>query len=120
MKIFISHSTTFDYQEELYKPLRESELNTKHELIFPHESDTEISTKDSIRDCDLFVAEVTYPSTGSGIEIGWANGNYVTIACFYKKGEEISKSLKFVTDTIFEYESIETMIAKIIELADAL
>lgn len=120
MKIFVSHSTKFDFKNELYKPLRESELNSKHEIILPHESDTEVSTKDMIRDCDLFIAEVSYPSTGQGIELGWANGAYVTSVCFYKAGSEVSSSLKYVTDNIFEYDSMDTMIAKIKEMANAL
>lgn len=120
MRIYISHSTTFDYKNELYKPLRESALNSKHEIILPHENDNEVSTKDVIRDSDLFVAEVSYPSTGSGIELGWANSAYVTIACFYKTGSEISSSIKYVTDNVFPYDSIESVIAKVAELAEAL
>jgi hypothetical protein len=120
MKIYISHSTKFDFKNELYKPLRDSKLNTKHEIIFPHENETEVSTKDIIRDCDLFVAEVSNPLFEQGLELGWANGAYVTIACFYKPGSQASSSLKYVTDNIFEYDSMENMIKKITEIADAL
>ena len=121
MKIFISHSTKFNFQDELYKPLKESELAKKHEFIFPHdEVNKDVLTKDIIRDCDLVVAEVSYPSMGEGIELGWANGSYVTIVCFYKPSSEVSDSLKYVTDNIFEYSTSDVMIAKIAEVADAL
>jgi hypothetical protein len=120
MKIFISHSTRFNFQDELYKPLKESEFAKKHELIFPHDEGGETNTKDVIRDCDLVVAEVSIPSLGQGIELGWANGSYVTIICFYKSGSKVSDSLKYITDTIFEYSSMDVMIAKIVETADAL
>jgi hypothetical protein len=121
MKIYISHSRKFDFQNELYKPLLESELSKKHEIIFPHdEAHKDVSTKDIIRECDLVVAEVSFPSIGEGIELGWANGSYVTTICFYKPDSEVSSSLKYVTDNIFEYDSTETMIAKVAEIADAL
>jgi hypothetical protein len=130
MKIFVSHSPKGNYQEELYKPLRESELSKKHELIFPHaaaseprqgrESEIEVPTKDTIRDCDLVVAEVSNPLFDQGLELGWANGAYVTILCFYKSGSEVSSSVKSVTDSIFEYDSMDIMIKKIAETAEAL
>lgn len=120
MKIFISHSRKYNFEEELYKPLRNSELNKKHEIILPHENGQQIDTKDIIRDCDLVVAEVSFPGTGQGIELGWANGSYVSIICFYKPGSEISKSLKYVTDTIVEYDFFETMSKKITEVVDTL
>ena len=120
MKIFISHSTTFDYNNELYKPLAESELNKKHEIILPYEEGKEINTKDVIRDCDLVVAEVSSPSFGQGIELGWANGAYVSIICLYKLGTQPSDSLKYITDNIFSYDSKENMLAKITEVVDTL
>jgi hypothetical protein len=120
MKIFISHATSSNYQEELYAPLRNSELNTKHEIILPHENGQDISTKDIIRDCDLVVGEVSTPSFGQGIELGWANASYVTILCFYKTGATVSDSLKYVTESMYAYDSIEELIKKITETADAL
>lgn len=120
MKIFISHSTKYDFEKELYTPLRNSALNKKHEIILPHENGQHIETKDIIRDCDLVVAEVSFPGTGQGIELGWANATYVSIICFYKPGSKISDSLQYVTDTIVEYDSVETMIKKITEVVDAL
>jgi hypothetical protein len=120
MKIFVSHSIKFNYQDELYKPLRESEFSKKHELIFPHEVGKEVSAKDVIRDCDFVVAEVSNPLFDQGLELGWANGAYVSIVCFYKPGTEVSESLKSVTDSIFEYDSMDTVIAKITEFAEAL
>jgi len=120
MKIFVSHSTKYNFEDELYKPLRASELNKKHEIILPHENGQQINTKDIIRDCDLVVAEVSSSGTGQGIELGWANATYVSIICFYKPESKISESLKYVTDTIVEYDSSETMIKKITEVVDAL
>ena len=75
MKIYISHSTGFDYQKELYEPIKNSELYNSHEIIFPHDKSSEVSnSKEVIKGCDMVIAEVSYPSTGMGIELGWADG----------------------------------------------
>jgi hypothetical protein len=95
-------------------------LNTKHEIILPHENGQDVSTKDIIRDCDLVVAEVSTPGFGQGIELGWANDAYVSIICFYKQGSEISNSLQYISDSIFPYDSMDAMIKKIAEVADTL
>ncbi len=120
MKIFISHATQWNYQDELYTPLRNSDLAKKHEIILPHENGQQIETKDIIRDCDLVVAEVSSPSFGQGVELGWADASYVTIICFYKSGTEPSPYLASLSENISSYDSIETMIKKIAESADAL
>jgi hypothetical protein len=74
MKIYVSHSTSFDFKEELYKPIRSSDLNSIHEIILPHEdSNEQFKTLDLFKSggCKLIIAEVSYPSTGQGIELGW-------------------------------------------------
>lgn len=111
MKIYVTHSTAFDFKEELYKPLRESELNTLHEIILPHEKNDEpFSSKEFIPTCDLIFAEVSYPSTGQGIELGWADKEGRKIICFHKSGTKYSSSLKTICDTFFEYDSTESLI----------
>lgn len=105
MKIYIAHSQSFDYKKELYKTLEESILSNDHELIFPHkESDTLFNSKSFFQtNCDLIVAEVSYPSIGLGIESGWADLYKIQIICIYKKGKVFSNSLRAVSDTFIEY-----------------
>ncbi len=93
MKIFVSHSSNYDFEKELYAPLRESDLNNKQEIILPHEDGQDIITKDIIKDCSLVVAEVSCPSTGQGIELGWADMFNVPIVCMHKEGIEPSSSV---------------------------
>lgn len=33
MKIFVAHSSNFDFKNELYLPLRNSDLNNKHKIF---------------------------------------------------------------------------------------
>lgn len=76
MTIFISHSTGFDFKKELYQPIRKSPLNNRHTFILPHEtSNMPYETKQffASRNCDMIIAECSEPSTGQGIELGWAN-----------------------------------------------
>jgi hypothetical protein len=114
MKIYVTHSSNFDYQRELYEPLRNSQLNREHEITLPHQSTTEqFNSKKYMKECDLIIAEVSYPSTGQGIELGWADIYNVPIVCLYKKGTRPPGSLKVISHTFIEYENSEDMIKKI-------
>ncbi|MDD4333027.1 MAG: hypothetical protein PHT51_02840 [Patescibacteria group bacterium] len=113
MKIYIGHSKEFDYKNDLYSPIRNSELNSKHEIIFPHETDELIISRDIIKTVDLMIAEVSYPATGMGIELGWADSFGRPIICIYKKGSKISKSLKAVCDNFIEYSDEKDLVEKL-------
>lgn len=113
MNIYISHAGSYDYENELYKPIKKSELYSQHRFFLPHEPENaDIAAKDEL-DTDLFVAEVSYPSTGQGIELGLASTKGIQIVCFYRAGAKPSSSLRFVTDDIIEYNSIDDFLAKL-------
>ena len=63
--------------------------------------------------CDLVIVEVSLPSIGMGIELGWANMKKIPIICFYKKGSQVSGSIKAVTDKIIEYSDVNDFISKL-------
>lgn len=109
MQIFVSHSTAFNYEAELYRPIRRSELEKQHYITFPHEHGSNFNTQKAIEESDLIIAEVSYPSTGQGIELGWAYRYKVPIICIYKKGQKYSHSLKFISNHFVEYENSQTM-----------
>ncbi len=113
MKIYVAHATQSHFREELYKPLRESSLNTDQEIYLPQEYGRETITKEFIKSCNLIIAECSFPSTGEGIELGWADIYNVPILCIYKKGIEPSKALYYVSDNLVAYENKEDMITKI-------
>lgn len=114
MKIYVTHSSSFDYQNELYEPLCKSELNNLYEITLPHEQTAEpFNSKEYMKKCNLILAEVSYPSTGQGIELGWANLYQIFIVCLYKKGIKPSGSLKIVSNNFIEYENSEEMIQKL-------
>jgi len=113
MKIYFGHSKSFDFKKELYEPIKNSELNKQHEIIFPHETDEFINSKNIVKGCDLVIAEVSYPATGLGIELGWAEMLKTSILCVFRKGCKISGSLKVVTDNFIEYIDSKDLIKKI-------
>ena len=113
MKLLISHSTRYDFQKELYDPLNASLISKENEIILPHEDDVNISTKEIIEKCDLVVAEVSYPSTGQGIELGWANTLEVPIVCIHKEGSRPSLSLGRVANDFLSYADAKDMILKL-------
>lgn len=110
MKLYLSHASNFDYQEELYEPLKRSAVG--RQVVFPHD-DFIVNTRETIRASDVVIAEVSYPSTGQGIELGWANAADVPIVCLFKVGHEYSSSLPFVSDTFIGYSSPEDMVSKL-------
>lgn len=87
-RVYITHSTAFDFKTALYKSLKSSIINTKHQLIFPHETDiAPQNSKEIIKNADIILAEVSYHSTGQGIELGWAETFRKPIICFYQTGK---------------------------------
>ncbi len=111
MKIYVTHSSNYDYQNELYLSLRKSKLNKLHEITLPHEHALDqFNSKEYLKDCSLILAEVSYPSTGQGIELGWANLYDVPIVCLSKKGVKPSGSLKVISNTFIEYENSQDMV----------
>ena len=96
MKIYIGHSNDFDFKEELYNPIINSKLNDKIDFIFPHLTSKTFNSIDIIEKADLFIAEVSRPSLGLGIEIGRAEMNNKKILCIYNENFKEPTSLKHV------------------------
>ncbi len=112
MKIYIAHSKGFDYQNELYAPVRNDEALKQYEVILPHEfSNTSSNTRDFYRNLDLLIAECSYPATGLGIELGWAFDDNTPIYCIHKRGTKVSGSIYAVTENVFEYNDIDDMLS---------
>lgn len=114
MKIYISHSSQYDYISKIYNPIKNSDLLQTNTFFLPHEDKNKIvNTKDIISNYDLVIAEVSFPATGQGIELGWADYAKTPILCIYEKGTKISSSLRFITNHFIEYEDINDMINQI-------
>jgi hypothetical protein len=114
MIIYVAHASAFDYQNELYTPLRESQLNTEHTIVLPHEHSTaQFNSKEFLKKCDLVLAEVSYPSKGREIELGWASEYGVPIIYLFKKGTKGQDSPKDISNTSIEYDNVEEMITKL-------
>jgi hypothetical protein len=114
MNIYISHSSNYDYENDIYKPIKESDLAGVHHFFLPHEPENiDIDAKDQLKQTDVLVAEVSLPATGQGIELGQANAAGVPILCFFKTGSKPSRSLRFVTDKVIEYTDQQDLLAKL-------
>jgi len=117
MRIYVTHSKDFDFRKELYLPLRNSSLNSLHEIVLPHEKSDELfNSKDFIPTCDVVIAEVSLRSTGQGIELGWANAANIPVICMHKQGIKPAGSLKVVSNIFLEYKDAKEMIKKIEEV----
>lgn len=114
MKIYISHSTNFNFKEDLYQLIRKEDFHKN--FIFPHEkSNKKYPAKKlfSSKKCNLILAEISFPSTGQGIELGWANMYKIPIICFYKKGYNYSRSLKEISKKIIQYNDSKDLLKKL-------
>lgn len=118
MKIYISHSRNFTFKTDLYQPLQDSKLSLKHAFFFPHEDERSMNTQKEIQDSDLVVAEVSYPSTGQGIELGWASAAQVPIVCVSKEGSKVSGSLQYITKDFITYTDAEDLVLKLTQFLD--
>lgn len=110
MKIYIAHSRDFDYENELYLPLKNSNIFKGHELILPHDGNNYKHDRDYYKDIDLVIAEVSYPSIGLGIELGFLYDDNKRIYCIHKSNMKISSSINAVTENIYEYKNKEDML----------
>ena len=116
MVIYISHSTKFDYKKELYFPIRSGFKDSSHLFILPHEEGEGLYNSKELffsKKCDLVIAEVSYPSTGQGIELGWADSYDISVACIHKKTSEPSNSLTTVSKKFLSYVDKEDMLGDI-------
>ena len=113
-KIYISHPTSFDFRVELYKPLKKLK---EFELILPHEkSGGPKPSRNIIKTCSALVAEVSNPSHGVGIEIGWADSFDIPIILIFKKNSKLSSSLKIISRKFIEYEKVEDILPKLAKM----
>ena len=94
MKIYVGHSTKYDYKNEIYKPLLDSILSKKVEFILPHNTDKTFNSKEVIENSNLFIAEISEPSLGLGIEIGRAEMKGKKILCMCNDKDKVPSSLK--------------------------
>ncbi len=113
MKLYLSHASNFDYQTELYAPLKAG-LPADFEVYYPHDPENNGKySKDILESCDVVLAEVSRASTGQGIELGWANAANVRILAFYNQGSTPSGAVKHIASDVFEYSSVEDLIQQI-------
>ncbi len=122
MEIYVGHSADFDCRGKLYRPIRESHLNNEHNIILPHESSQKpFDSKEYFKNkCGLFVADVSLPSTGLGIELAWADDYGVHVFCVYEKGANVGGSVRSVCQDFLEYSDSAELISGIEEVIDEL
>lgn len=116
MVIYFSHSRNFNYRQDLYLPIQQSDIQKRYDLIFPHEkSEAPYPVKNLIQSnkIDLVIAEVSYPATGQGIELGWANMCQIPVIAFYKPNSTLSQSLKNICLKLLQYENSQYLIIKL-------
>lgn len=109
-RIYIGHSRSFDYENELYKVVKELEEYKDYEFILPHDmGNNDYFGRDFYKSLDLFIGEVSYGATGLGIELGWVYDDGIPIYYIYKDGVRISNSIKGLSDKFYVYSDLESL-----------
>ncbi|HLD38953.1 MAG TPA: hypothetical protein VJB05_01415 [archaeon] len=106
IKIYISHASGFE--KELYDVFRDVK---GFDFILPHESRIR-NSKPAIKSCDAMIADVSKPSHGVGIEIGWAENFGIPIILIAKRGSKISSSLMLISKPI-TYNKVTDILPKL-------
>lgn len=107
---FVSHpSGGMQHTPTFFNAINDfAKQHTNISFKFPGETKEDIQrTKDDIASAELVLVEVSIPSTGSGIEMGWANAAGVPIIAFHQGGAEPSPAVKFATRDIHVYVTEE-------------
>jgi len=115
--IYFAHPSSIDYIE-LYEAILNSADLKQYNFFLPHkESRKGVNSFDIVRNCDLFIAEVSAPSTGLGIEIGRAEAAGVPILLVLKEGAEFSNCFEFVCPKPerLTYQNASDMVVKVSE-----
>lgn len=110
---FISHASgAMSHTPVFFSAVQEFAQNTKDiQLVLPHSKSEDVHlTKQSIQTCELVIVEISIPSTGSGIELGWANAANKPIIAFNQGGSQVSPAIKFVTNYIYTYITTEDIV----------
>lgn len=114
-KIYIGHSrdARLDYLQDLYQPLIDA--LGEDMIIVPHERgvESEINSQALIPTCNLMIAEVSYPSTGLGMELAWASAAKVPTLCIHKINCAPSFSVIRLFSNILIYENVADMTRKL-------
>jgi len=110
MKVYASHSRSFDFVKDFYRPLSSI---AEIEWVFPHESSEKTYPvlelmKSGTLHC--IVAETSYPSTGQGIELGWAYLAKIPLVCVFKAGLTPPSSLGSIANGFVEYSGQQSLI----------
>ena len=114
MRIYCAHSSGFDYHTEFYNLIKASPVFANHEFILPHAHGAEpVHSKTAIAEADFVLAEVSFPSTGLGIELGWAEAANTPIWAIHKADKSISTSIKLIAKEVIPYQSLDDVLKRL-------
>lgn len=113
-RIYLAHSRDkqFDFQHDYYEPIQSA--FSEHEIHVPHSPNAiYVDSETLLPQCSLMIAEVSYPSTGLGMELIWAKHANIPVLCIHKTATPPSSSVTNKFSNVASYENTENMVIKI-------
>lgn len=111
--IYVTHSKNFNYEAELYKPLKASRLNKRFSFLLSSDFENFSIARDVIRKVDCLICEVTYPTIEIGVEMEWARNLNIPIVCAAFKGTGVSKDVRMLSHKVIEYNCSEDLMLQL-------
>jgi hypothetical protein len=119
--IYVSHASDFNFDAELYKPILNSQVYQSSQLILPHlDSEKQFPVKPNIDSIKGVFAEVSFPSTGQGIELAWLSEANTPIICVHQANKKYSSALTLITNNFQIYNSDSELIAILTKFIETL
>jgi len=108
MKVYIGDSDV--RHTELYDLLMKSKTLSLCTFVYKKDINNE---KELLKNCDVMIADISYPTIPLGIELGWADIYDVDIICVCVKGTAISSHLTRMSKDILTYTDSTDMVEKL-------
>lgn len=108
--IYLAHSSKFDFKNDLYEPIKRSNLADIYDFIYLMETPGNLpNTKEMIRSFNAVIGEISYPSTGAGIEIGWADALGIPLVLIHNQSYNPPEYYKTISSYVSEYDNAENI-----------
>lgn len=106
--VYLAHSSKFDFKNKLYEPIKRSKIGNLYDFIYLMDNPGNLpNTKEMIQTCQAVIGEISYPSIGAGIEIGWADAFDIPLILIHNHSYNPPEYYKTFSSYLLKYDDPE-------------